>query len=154
KAAETSFLPGTAGSRSEQQTPTGEVQMGRTTGPVEEEAKADQARTASGELAQEPVIGSTSVPSVLKEPPLAEREATLSFGSESPGQTQASESKTEFFVSPQAPHAHPKDLQDQAKTQQFVPDQWSDSQATREFQSPGRTVPADIAASSSSTQPA
>ncbi|HEY3138136.1 MAG TPA: SUMF1/EgtB/PvdO family nonheme iron enzyme [Blastocatellia bacterium] len=151
KSAETSFLPGTAGSRSEQQIPTGEVQMGRTTGPVEE---ADQSRTSSGELAQEAasVIETTAVPADLKEPPLPVRETTSSLGSESTAQTQASESKTEVFVSPQAPHARVEVSQDDVGTQQFAPERWQDVHATKEFQSPASTV-SEVAATTSPTQP-
>lgn len=154
KGVETSFLPGTAGSRSEQQTPTGEVQMGRTTGPVEEDAKGDQTPTASGELAQESsyVIETTPSPGDIKPPPPPVLEATLNFGSESAGQTPTSESKTEVFVSPVAPHARAKVSQDDLQTQQFAPDRWQDVQETREFQSPAKT-PSEVAAPASPTQP-
>ena len=46
---ETNVLPGTAGSKSEQQAPTQVMHMGRTTGPVETD-DAQEAPKPSGEL--------------------------------------------------------------------------------------------------------
>jgi formylglycine-generating enzyme required for sulfatase activity len=161
KAVDTSYLPGTAGSKSEQQVPTSELQMGRSTGPVDE-------ATSPAEPTQEPappVIESTQSFGEAKAsdvdariaselPASSMREATLGFGSESVGQTPASESKTEVFVSPHAPQRPPKGSQDEMRTRQFVTDQRSEIQATREFQSPANTISAEVATRTTSTQPA
>ncbi|MEK6323394.1 MAG: SUMF1/EgtB/PvdO family nonheme iron enzyme [Acidobacteriota bacterium] len=157
---ETNLLPGTAGSRSEQQAPTSVIDMGRITGPVEErDNEAEQPLTPSGELRPKSAgIGdqaSPAIPNEQAEPadprvgsiPGLRKPTTSDFGSE--GNSPAgSESKTEVFVSPlqpSPPPLAPPVSQDGVGTRQFVPQQSPrDLQGTREFQPPGTARTPDL----------
>lgn len=166
---ETNMLPGTAGSKSEQQAPTQVMQMGRITGPVEAD-EAQETSNRSGELskgssaglepappaisgqhaaANEPAVQFTAVP----QPPAAAEPTTLGLGSESESESApaGSENKTAVFVSPsqQSPSASREQVSpDDLGTRQFTPAQQPQSQEpTREFQQPPRRVTADQVAS-------
>lgn len=150
--ADTSMLPGTAGARSEQQAPTSIIEMGRITGPVEEQtSEVQQPAPASGELRPAPAPGGGEQASRTtgKEPaePLGVKKPTTSdFGSESGNSSASSESKTEVFVSPfqSPPPPSPPISQDGSGTRQFEPHKSSQGmQGTREFSPPGHRANLD-----------
>lgn len=158
--AQTSVLPGTAGSRSEQQTTTSAVQMGRVTGPVEEEEKPREIEKSPGtskELQQaaavvEDEFGGTAEsgePSVdLGAGPAqaaTSQPTTAGFGSESAGPPVDPDVKTEVFVSPSHPTSPPPlrgVAEDDVRTREFVP-QPPALEATREFEPPAMASTAD-----------
>src|SRR5712692_781534 len=154
--AQTNVLPGTAGSRSEQQTRTSEVQMGRITGPGEdeEEPREIQSSLAASEELQPPdalVEDRPASPYELAEagePPVdfgagpaqaAISEPTTSgFGSESAGPPVGSDGQTEVFVSPSHGTSAPplrRVSENDVGAREFVP-QPPELEATREFQPP------------------
>ncbi len=149
---ETNLLPGTAGARSEQQTPTGAMQMGRITGPVEEQAdELGQPSIPSGELrhisaTDIAVEGATIIignePTVeLSEGP--RRPTTSDFGSDLGDSPVGSESKTAIFVSSsQGPPPIPREevSREEVATRQFTPIQ-SDWQIPPDAQAASQPLP-------------
>jgi formylglycine-generating enzyme required for sulfatase activity len=153
---ETNMLPGTAGSRSEQQAPTQVMKMGRITGPVE----ADEAHGApkpSGELSSSSTPAIDAEPTSIKDQRGVAGEATVEFAavsqpaaepgpdtlglgseSEAEGAPAGSENKTAVFVSrPQEalPASREKVAHDDIGTRPFSPAQPSPAlEPTREFQ--------------------
>ncbi len=126
--AQTNVLPGTAGSRSEQQAKTSVVQMGRITGPVEEDETPHE-ESPSGELkktaasddeqpaALMPTLEFPAVQAALPE------STTAGFGSEPVNKPAAAEGGTEVFASPLAksPAAQAEQpSQDEIRTREFV----------------------------------
>lgn len=164
--AETNMLPGTAGARSEQQSPTGIMKMGRTTGPVDsEEETSDAAPRASGELSSAPESAqdeektkaispfeSTVVMASIKPPPPTESSTTpqkepttLGLSSEAEADNPPSENKTAMFVSPrQAPQHSSGGLSgtDDVGTRPITPAPPVFIQPTQEIQQP-RQITAD-----------
>ena len=143
-AGETNMLPGTAGSRSEQQAPTSIMQMGRITGPVDTDEVPETSNT-SGALADASATGAKP-PAAVSQPP---GPTTLGLGSESEsaGTPASSESKTAVFVSPlhkTPPPSREHLLGDDIGTKPFTPVQPTPAQEpTREFEQPARRVAAD-----------
>jgi len=144
---ETSMLPGTAGSRSEQQAPTAVMQMGRTTGPVEEQAEElPPSSIPSGELRPSSSLGSVVEGTAIIGEAAADftnepkRPTTADFGSDSDSTAphSSSENKTAIFVSPtlSTPPAPSGELpQKDMGTRKFAPPPPSiESEPTREFQ--------------------
>lgn len=136
--ADTSMLPGTAGARSEQQSPTAIIDMGRITGPVEETNEVRQPALTSAELRPAAALTSAELrlpgaenglqqPAIEPvEPAEVKKPATGDFGSESGNSASSPESKTEIFVSPfhpPPPPPSPPISQDGIGTMQFVQDQ-------------------------------
>jgi len=135
RGADTNLLTGTAGARSEQSAPTSIMQMGRTTGPVEEEEatesqkSGDKSRVTTGEIATEsrPSSGglrSTSEHTVEFDPSgsLAKTPSTQEFGAGDSTSSSESEGKTAVFSS--GAHAKADDLaraQDDIGTKEFAP---------------------------------
>ena len=170
--AETNMLPGTAGSRSEQQAPTSIMHMGRITGPVEG-ADAGAPPNESGELTNSPAGGPSgamdgespelreqriraSDPTIqmasVSQPPTAPRPTTLGLGSDSESEAAASgsENKTAVFVSSQQgvpPEPREQAARDDIGTRPITRAAPSESEPTREFQQPTRKVTADHVAS-------
>jgi formylglycine-generating enzyme required for sulfatase activity len=155
---ETNLLPGTAGSRSEQQAPTAVMHMGRITGPVEEQSdERGQPSIPSGELRHVPATGTgvegTTIigdePTVqLSEEP--RRPTTSDFGSDSVASPVGSESKTAVFVSPSQetpPTPREEVSREEMGTRQFTPAQPSpEPEPTREFQPIVKTPTAEQSA--------
>jgi formylglycine-generating enzyme required for sulfatase activity len=143
--ADTSMLPGTAGARSEQQSPTSIIDMGRITGPVEDRATEVQEPTStSGELgpASPPGGGEQAPRTTGNEPaqPLkVKKPATSDFGSDPTDPSAGSENRTEVFVSPlESPPAGPTISQDGIGARQFDPAPSSKGiKGTREIPPPG-----------------
>ena len=126
----TSVLPGTAGSRSEQQTKTSIVQMGRITGPVEDDEKPDEEAASSGELEKTAASDDDRAASVeLTKEAQAKQAAipestTSGFGSEADTSSASAEGGTEVFASPmsKSPAAQIEQVaQDEIRTREFVP---------------------------------
>lgn len=144
KGNETSMLPGTAGSKSEQQTPTSSIDMGRITGPVEgEDGQVENRPAASGEPGSTPVStvddrASQAVSKELVEATESRKPTTADFGSESDNSLMNAEGKTAVFVSPsQPPAAIPSGSQDGIGTRQFEPQQSApEREGTKAFQPP------------------
>jgi formylglycine-generating enzyme required for sulfatase activity len=114
-------LPGTAGSKSEQQTKTSVMQMGRITSPVEEGETPHEESPSSGELKQprapEPAL------EIPAEQAASPESTTSGFGSEPGASPSSAEGGTETFASPlakspAAPHAQVS--QDEVRTREFV----------------------------------
>ncbi|HXF40739.1 MAG TPA: SUMF1/EgtB/PvdO family nonheme iron enzyme [Blastocatellia bacterium] len=144
---DTSVLPGTAGSRSEQQTPTQVMQMGRVTGPVEEretepQTSGDLPLPATGEFGAEaagrrnfeaqPTVEMSAWPGQ----PAPEKPITAGFGAESADDSISAESKTEVFTSRAQPTPIPPAVpaEDDVRTREFVaPKQPSEIQPTRQM---------------------
>ncbi|PYT08347.1 MAG: hypothetical protein DMF60_04940 [Acidobacteria bacterium] len=127
--ADTSMLPGTAGARSEQQSPTSIIDMGRITGPVEERTtEVQQPDSTPAELRAEP-----AQPLGVKKP------TTPDFSSQSENPSAGPEG-AEVYASPlQSPPPPSQPIsQDVVGTRQFEPDQPSQRiQGTREILPPG-----------------
>lgn len=126
--AQTNVLSGTAGS-SEQQAKTSVVQMGRITGPVEEDetpheesSSGEINKTAASEKEQPAALKPTLVfPAVQAALP---ESTTAGFGSEPVSKPASAEGGTEVFASPLAksPPAQAEQVsQDQVRTREFVP---------------------------------
>src|SRR5262249_41343506 len=117
--AETNMLPGTAGSRSEQQAPTAIMQMGRITGPVEADEvpgtstrsgdldsaslhPVDSQAPAGGDPHSAPIQETWEFAAVAPPPPSESEPTTLGLASESDSESEpvGSENKTAVFVSP------------------------------------------------------
>jgi gamma-glutamyl hercynylcysteine S-oxide synthase len=125
----TSMLPGTAGSRSEQQTKTSVVQMGRITSPVEESEMMREKGASSGELENTAATDqdrlaaldpATQVP--VNQAALPES-TTSGFGSEPVISQAPSVAGTEVFASPvsKSPAAKPEQpSQDDVRTREIV----------------------------------
>jgi formylglycine-generating enzyme required for sulfatase activity len=162
-AGETNVLPGTAGSRSEQQAPTQVMQMGRITGPVEA-GEAQEAPIPSGELASSQssdVVAepqSLSIQQVDASAPVTDSEPLkrpttldLASDSESEGVPEGSENKTAVFVSrPQEPRpaSRAQEALDDIGTRPISPASPPPVlEATREFQQPAARMTADRTAS-------
>jgi iron(II)-dependent oxidoreductase len=154
---ETNMLPGTAGSRSEQQAPTQVMQMGRITGPVEA-GDAQEAPIPSGELASPIVTEPPSTkdkqidagaPAVDSQPVRPKGPTTLDLASdsESEGAPDGSENKTAVFISrPQEtrPASRPQEAPDDIGTRPISPAPPSPVlEPTREFQQPAGRMTAD-----------
>ena len=167
-AAETNLLPGTAGSRSEQQAQTRVMQMGRITGPVEADETQEPPKP-SGELTSSPLPEIQAEPPSIKDQrvPTGERTVemaaltpsstepagptTLGLGSDSESESEnapaGSETKTAVFVSrpqPVPPASRQQVSSDDIGTRPFTPAQPPPGlEPTREFQQPPRRVTAD-----------
>jgi formylglycine-generating enzyme required for sulfatase activity len=126
-------LPGTAGSRSEQQTPTSVMKMGRVTGPVEEretepQSSGDLPLPATGEfgadaagrrnLEAQPTVEMSAWPGQ----PASEKPTTLGLGAESEDDSIGAESKTKVFSSRPQPTPVPPRVaaEDDISTREFV----------------------------------
>ena len=160
KEVETNVLPGTAGARSEQQSPTQVMKMGRITGPVDAEEARENLKP-SGEhptpkadesIKEQPgPFGERTIEfgAVAPPPPAnADEPTTLGLGSdkESDTGTDVSSQKTAVFVSPRQTSAPPprEDVSaDEGGTRPITPAQPPPGvEATREFQSPQKVAPA------------
>jgi formylglycine-generating enzyme required for sulfatase activity len=160
--AQTNVLPGTAGSRSELQTTTSAVQMGRITGPVEDQDKPQEIEpSGSSTESRQPAAlvedlhGSPYEPAKTDEPSveLGARpsqapgsEATTSgFGSEPGGPPLGPDGKTEAIASPSHSTSRTplrRVSEDDVSTREFAPQQPA-LEATREFQPPPMANTAD-----------
>jgi formylglycine-generating enzyme required for sulfatase activity len=161
-AVETNLLPGTAGSRSEQQAPTRVMQMGRITGPVEG-GDSQEAPVPSGELASPIVVEppatkdrqiDASASAVGSQPVTPKGPTTLDLASDSESEGDApdrSENKTAIFVSrPQEarPASRPQEASDAIGTRPISPAPPSPAlEPTREIQTSAGRVTADRTAS-------
>jgi formylglycine-generating enzyme required for sulfatase activity/ribosomal protein L40E len=175
--AETNMLPGTAGARSEQQSPTGPMKMGRTTGPVDSDEQTSQgAPSASGELASPPepttvapgtedktkaispfesTVMMASIASPPPSPPPQKGPSTLGLSSEAEADNSPTENNTAIFVSPrQAPQHSSGGLGnvDDIGTRPITPSDPVFIQPTQEIQHP-RQVPADHVGASAQSVP-
>lgn len=148
--ADTSMLPGTAGARSEQQSPTSIIDMGRITGPVEERTTEVQ-QPASGELTPASPLGGEQAARTADNKPAkpleAKKPGTSDFGSESNDSSVGLEGKGSGFISPlQSPHPSSPISQDGVGTRQFERDQSSRGiKGTREISPPGAPANSDLA---------
>lgn len=166
--ADTNMLPGTAGSKSEQQAPTSMMNMGRITGSVDAE-EGEALSNASSELANSSPAGIEAAPPELHDkpieisepdvqlagpqPPIGPGPTTLGLGSESETEngSAASENKTAIFVSYKQ-GAPPPSLEQAARddvgTRPITPPQASPgAEPTREIQHPPGMATADHLAS-------
>lgn len=141
--ADTNMLPGTAGARSEQPTPTSIIDMGRTTGPVEEQTnEADQPASMSSDItpASAPRAGQQASRATVNDTSEFLEPSTADFGSESESSSASPENNSNVFVSPlqSPPPKSPPIPQDGIGTMQFEPHQLSPGmQGTREILPPG-----------------
>jgi formylglycine-generating enzyme required for sulfatase activity len=156
---ETNMLPGTAGSRSEQQAPTSVMHMGRVTGPVEEgretepQTSGDLPRPSTGDFGTEAPGPPSDQRNFAAErtveiaawpgQPASQEQTTLGFGAESGSEPVGAESKTEVFSSrPEPPHAAPPPVspEDDIRTREFVaPALPSEPQPTRQMPAIGNS---------------
>jgi formylglycine-generating enzyme required for sulfatase activity len=142
--ADTNLLPGTAGARSEQQAPTSIIDMGRTTGPVEERPiDVQKSAPRSGELAPALPASGDDQPSRRSfeepaEPSEVKKPTTADFASDLETSSAGPESKTEIFRSPVQPAAptSPPVSEEGIGTRQFEPRQSSAGAGTREIPPP------------------
>ena len=171
---DTSMLPGTAGSRSEQQAPTAIMQMGRITGPVEADEvpgpsgrsgdldsaslKPSDSQAQVGGDQQSTPIQETLEFAAVPPPPQSEDEPTtlgLSSESESEGQPAGSESKTAVFVSPaHRPASKEQPSADDVGTRMISPERPGvASEPTRVMEAPAGTTADRVAATGKISQP-
>jgi formylglycine-generating enzyme required for sulfatase activity len=155
--AQTSVLPGTAGSRSEQQTTTSAVQMGRITGPVGDEEKTqeiERSPSTSKELQQPAAVAEDAFASTAEsgEPSVelgagpaqaaTSEPTTAGFGSESAGPPVDPAVKTEVFVSPSHPTSPPplrRVAEEDISTREFVPQPPAMASTADHLRFPGET---------------
>ena len=168
---DTSMLPGTAGSRSEQQAPTAIMQMGRITGPVEPgevPGRSGDLDSAALKPVDSPPAGGDQQPAAIQEtlefaavapPSKSEDEPTtlgLASESESEGQPVGSESKTAVFVSPAHRPAPSKEQPsgDDVGTRIIAPERpAAASEPTRVMQSPSGKTADRVAATGKISEP-
>ncbi|MFY9573572.1 MAG: SUMF1/EgtB/PvdO family nonheme iron enzyme [Blastocatellia bacterium] len=152
---DTNLLPGTAGSKSEQQAPTSIMKKGRITSPVDEPDGGAE-KPPSGELAQPIESSSDGDTGGPAEPTLEfplrpvhvadSKPTTGGFGSDPGGAAVGSENRTEIFVSPGTQPASTLQAAsaDEVRTREFIaPKPPLDNQATREFQAQETAISED-----------